>query len=324
MNSPQPVLVGIDVAKDKLDMARSDSDEVLTFPNTQKGVADLVERLTDAGPELIAIEATGGYERLALDAMLDAGLPAALAQPRHVRHMAHALGVLAKTDAIDARVLVEFARHARPRLAEKRSKNRAELEALVTCRAQLVKVRTEQRNRLGQTGSAVARRAIEAVLGSIEKQVGDLERRIAELISSDDDLSGPDRIMRSVPGVGPMLSATLLAGLSELGRLTGAQISALAGVAPFNHDSGRMKGRRSSRGGRPFRRPFIRTVLYMATVASIRCNPVIAAFADRLKSAGKPGKVVIVAAMRKLLTILNAMLRDGLLWNQLKIVQNLA
>jgi len=149
----ESILVGIDVAKDKLDVARSDTDRVITLDNAEEGIAELVALLEELGPSLIVIEATGGYERPALDAMLDAGLPVALAQPAHVRHMAKALGILAKTDAIDARVLVTYARHASPRLAEKRPKNRVELEALVTCRRQLVGVRTEQRNRLGVTRS---------------------------------------------------------------------------------------------------------------------------------------------------------------------------
>ncbi len=313
----EPVFVGIDVAKDKLDLARSDTDEVITIANTAEAIASMIEWLADA--TLIVIEATGGYERTALDAMLDANLPVALAQPAHVRHMAKALGILAKTDAIDARVLIAYARHAQPRLAKKRSKNRVELEALVTCRRQLIKTRTEQRNRLGVTRAASARAAIEAVLATIDEQVAELDEQINHRIASDDDLNGPDQIIRSAPGVGPVLSATLLAGLVELGSLTGKQISALVGVAPFNRDSGRMRGKRAIRGGRPD----IRSTLYMAAVTAIRCNPVIAGFAARLRAAGKPGKVVIVAAMRKLLTILNAMLRERIEWSQLKIVQNL-
>jgi len=316
----ESILVGIDVAKGKLDVARSDTDRIVTLDNSEKGVAELLALLVEFGPSLIVIEATGGYERPALDAMLDAGLPVALAQPAHVRHMAKALGILAKTDAIDARVLVTYARHASPRLAEKRSKNRAELEALVTCRRQLIAVRTEQRNRLGVTRSAPARRAIEAVLDTIERQVDDLDEQIRALIESDDEMNGWDRLIRSVPGIGPIVSATLLAELSELGAVGRVQISALAGVAPFNRDSGGFRGKRSIRGGRPR----VRSALYMAAVTAMRCNPVIRAFAQRLKAAGKPTKVVIVAAMRKLLVILNAMIRDRVEWSQLKIVRNLA
>jgi transposase len=317
--SPQQVLVGIDVAKDKLDIARSDSDGIVTVANSARGVAKLLAMLRGLRPALVVIEATGGYERPALEAMLDADLPVALAQPAHVRHLAKALGILAKTDAIDARVLVAYARHASPRLAEKRSKNRVELEALITCRRQLVAVRTEQRNRLGVTRSAAARRAIQTVLDAVERQIDDLDGQIRSLIDSDDEMGGMDRLIRTVPGLGPIVSATLLAELAELGSIGGAQISALVGVAPFNRDSGRFKGKRAIRGGRPH----VRSALYMAALTAIRFNPVIRQFARRLEEAGKPPKVVIVAAMRKLATILNAMIRDRLEWNQLKIVQNL-
>jgi len=320
-NLPQDeVLVGIDVAKDKLDLARSDTDEIITLANTARGIDKLINLLRDLPLSIIVIEATGGYEQPALQAMLDADLPVALAQPAHVRHMAKALGILAKTDAIDARVLVLYARHASPRLAAKRSKNRVELEALITCRRQLIKVRTEQRNRLGVTRAASARRAIEAVLDAVQEQIDDLDEQIRSLIQSDDDMNGWDKLLQSVPGVGPVLSTTLLAELIELGSVGRTQISALAGVAPFNRDSGRFRGKRAIRGGRPT----VRSALYMATLAAIRCNPIIRVFAERLKATGKPPKVVIVAAMRKLLTILNAMVRDRLEWSQLRIVQNLS
>lgn len=324
MSNEQPprheLLIGIDVAKDKLDLARSDRDEILTVANAQAGIEQLVTQLCQWQPTLIVIEATGGYERAALDAMLEAGLPVALAQPAHVRHLAKALGILAKTDAIDAKVLVTYARHAAPRLAEKRSKNRVELEALVTCRRQLIKSRTEQRNRLGVTRAASARKAIQSVLNAIEQQVKQLDQQIRSLIESDNEMNGWDRLLRTVPGVGLVLSTTLLAELIELGAVGRAQISALVGVAPFNRDSGRFKGKRAIRGGRPE----VRSALYMAALTAIRCNPVIRLFADRLKAAGKPPKVIIVAAMRKLVTILNAMVRDRLEWSQLKIVQQLA
>jgi len=313
----EPRLVGIDVAKAKLDLARSDSPELLRFDNDDHGIAQMVRHLQEVGPTLIVIEATGGYEQPALTAMLDADLPVAVAHPGQVRHLAKALGILAKTDAIDARVLVAFARHAAPRLAEKRSKNRIELEALVTCRRQLIAVRTEQRNRLGVTRAASAITAINAVLSAIDQQIDSLDAQIRTLIQTDKDMSGWDKLLRSVPGVGPVASATLLAELIELGAVGRTQISALVGVAPFNCDSGRSKGKRAIRGGRPT----VRSVLYMATLTAIRSNPVIQRFARRLKAAGKPTKVVIVAAMRKLLTFLNAMIRDGLQWSQLKVVQ---
>lgn len=318
--SPEPVFVGIDVSKNKLDFARSDTGQVVTLDNSKRGIAELVKVLQAAAPSLIVIEATGGYEQPALQALLDADLPVALAQPAHVRHMAKALGILAKTDAIDARVLVTFARNASPRLAEKRSKNSVELEALVTCRRQLVQVRTEQLNRLGSTRAKPARRAVQAVLDAINEQLGELDEQIRAIIETDDDMNRWDRLIRSVPGIGAVVSATLLAELAELGTIGRAPISALVGVAPFNRDSGRWRGKRAIRGGRAS----VRSALYMAAVTAIRCNPVIRTFAQRLKAVGKPNKVVIVAAMRKLITLLNAMIRDGLEWNQLKVVQKIA
>lgn len=318
--SQEPVLVGIDVAKDKLDLARSDSDEIITVANSERGTEKLIKHLREIKPGLIAIEATGGYEQPALMAMLEADLPVALAQPAHVRHMAKALGILAKTDAIDARVLIAYAQHAQPRMAEKRSENRVELEAIITCRRQLIKVRTEQRNRLGVTRSKSARRAIEAVLETIQQQIDELDQQARTLIESDDEMGDWDRIIRSVPGIGAVVSATLLAELIELGAISRQKISALVGVAPFNRDSGRIKGKRAIRGGRPS----VRSALYMAAMTAIRCNPVIRTFAERLQAMGKPVKVVRVAAMRKLLTFLSVMLRDRIEWSQLKVVQNVA
>ena len=312
------LLIGIDVAKDKLDLARSDTDPVHTVANDPAGIARIVKELVAAGPQLIVLEATGGLEQPLLDALLDAGLPVSRVNPAHVRHFAKALGILAKTDAIDAHVLVAFARHAQPRLAAKRSKSRVELDALVTCRRQLTQSRTEQTNRRLTTTSKAALAAIGAVVKTLDKQVDSLDQQIRKLIDSDGDLGGMDKLLQSVPGVGPVLSATLLAEVAELGTTDRRQAAALVGVAPFNRDSGRLKGKRSIRGGRAA----VRCVLYMATVAAIRCNPVIRSFADRLKAAGKTPKIVITACMRKLLALLNAMLRDRLEWSQLKVVQN--
>jgi transposase len=314
----EPVFVGIDVAKDKLDVARSGTSEILTCHNDPAGIRQLLQQLRSHRPALIVIEATGGLEQPALDAMLDAGLPVALVHPGHVRHFAKALGKLAKTDAIDAAVLVQFAQLASPRLAAKRSRNQVELEALITCRRQLVHVRTEQSNRRQQTRSRAAAKSIDAVLKTLQKQIDSLDAQIRKLIDTDDDMGRWDKLLQSVPGVGPTLSATLLAELVELGRLGRRQISALGGVAPFNCDSGRSRGKRAIRGGRAS----VRSVLYMATVAAIRCNPVIRAFAEHLRQAGKLPKVIIVACMRKLLVILNAMLREGIPWNHLKLVKN--
>jgi transposase len=319
------VYVGIDVAKDRLDLARSDSATASAFANDPAGIAQVVALLAAAplGPAAVAVvvvEATGGLERPLLDALLDAGLPAALVHPGRVRQFARGLGILAKTDRLDARVLARFGQLAAPRLAEKRSKNRADLQALVACRRQLAVTRAQQANRLAATTSKAARKAIDKVVDALDRQVASLDKQIRALVDADDDFKHLDGLLQSVPGVGPTLSATLAAELGELGDTDRAQVAALVGVAPVNRDSGKSSGKRAIAGGRTA----VRCVLYMATVAACRCNPVIRAFSDRLRAAGKANKVRIVACMRKLLTLLNAMVREGLTWDQLDVVKKLA
>jgi transposase len=313
-----PVFVGIDVAKDKLDLARSDADAVLTVANDSAGIAQIVATLRGGTVRFIVVEATGGLERSLIDALLDVELPVALVSPSRVRHFAKGIGILAKTDAIDARVLVQFAQRGEPRLLEKRSENRVELEALVTCRRQLIHVRTEQTNRRCTTSSKSALRAIDAVLKTLARQILELDRKIAKLIESDDDLDHYGKLLASVPGVGMVLASTLLAELAELGTVGRRTVCALVGVAPFADDSGPRRGKRVIRGGRAS----VRSVLYMASIAAMRFNPIIRRFAQRLKQTGKLNKVIIVACMRKLLSILNVMIRDGLYWEQLNLVKN--
>jgi transposase len=312
--------VGIDVAKAKLDLGRSDTGEILNVNNGPEGIGRIVDSLRPTPPKMIVVESTGGLERPLLDALLQADLPVALVNPRNVRHFAIGIGIIAKTDPIDARVLVEFARLASPRLAEKRSANQVELDALMTCRRQLVQTRAVQINCRGATASRAAIKTIDAILKALGKQIQKLDEKIRDLIKSDDDFDSTDQLLRSVPGVGDVVSATLLAELRELGSTDHRRVSALVGVAPYNHDSGTMKGQRSIFGGRAS----VRSVLYMATVSAIRCNPVIKAFAQRLEKLGKAKKVLIVACMRKLLGFLNAMIRDQLTWDQLNVVKTLA
>lgn len=312
------LFVGIDVAGDKLDLVRSDSSQTLTVANDDDGIAGIVELLRPLKPAVIVIEATGGLERSLVQALLEAQLPAAVVNPSNVRHLALGLGIIAKNDAIDARVLVEFGRHAAPRLTQKRSKNQTELDALVTCRRQLTAARAQQNNRRGATASKAALRSIDAVLKTLDQQIDKLDRQIRKLIESDDDFRDADRILRSAPGIGAVASSTLIGELNELGRTSRQRISALAGVAPYDNDSGPRKGKRFIRGGRIQ----VRCVLYMATVTAIRCNPVIKTFAARLKAAGKTAKVIIVACMRKFLSLLNAMLRENKTWDQLNVVKN--
>jgi transposase len=317
-----PPYVGIDVAKDKLDVSRSDAADAVvdTFANDAPGIVQIVGRMLTARPAMIVIESTGGLERPLLEALLDAGLPVALVHPGRVRYFAKGLGVLAKTDRIDARVLARFGRLAAPRLSEKRSKTEAELRDLVACRRQLVATRTQQSNRRGAAVSGAARKSIDAVLATLDKQIASLDKQIRALIDADDDFKHLDKLLRSVPGVGPTLAATLAAELPEIGQADRQRVCALVGVAPFADDSGTTRGKRSIRGGRAS----VRNVLYMATLAAIRCNPVIKLFAQRLEVNGKLKKVGIVACIRKLVSLLNAMIRDGLSWHELNVVKKLA
>lgn len=310
--------MGIDVSRDFLDIARSDSPDAWRVTNDPAGIESLARVLSTLHPACIVVESTGGIERPLLAALLDADLPVALVNPARVRHLAIALGFLAKTDVIDAHTLAKFAQLATPRLLEKRSQTHAELDALVTCRRQLVASRTEQTNRLKATLSKTARKALGAVIATLEKQIDHLDAQIRDHIDSDDQWQHLDEIIRSAPGAGGTLSATLLAGLPELGKADHRQLAALVGVAPFNHDSGHHRGKRSIAGGRAD----VRSVLFMSTVAAIRCNPIIKNFAQRLRAAGKLWKVTVVACMRKFLTLLNTMVRENLTWQQLNLVKN--
>jgi transposase len=321
-NPPVPSsFAGIDVAKDKLDLALSERrGEVVTVANDAAGIARIVALLKAASPTCIVIESTGGLETPLVGALLEAQLPVAVVNPGRVRHLATGLGILAKSDPIDAWVLREFARLASPRLTQKRSENQVELDALLTCRRQLIVARTAQGNCRVSTRSASAIKAIDAVLKIMDEQIELLDEKIRKLIDSDDDFKHLDKLLRSVPGVGPVLSSTLMGELSELGGTDRQGISALVGVAPYDHDSGKFRGQRSIGGGRMQ----VRNVLYMNALVAIRFNPVLRTFADRLRKKGKAFKVVIVACMRKLLVLLNAMVRDNLSWNELDVVRNTA
>lgn len=315
--TPRP-FAGIDVSKDFLDSARSDSSKPWRVANDPSGIASLVRQFQSLAPACIVIESTGGLERPLIAALLEANLPVALVNPAKVRHLAKGLGILAKTDAIDARILAIFAEKAAPRLLEKRPEIQAELDALVTCRRQLIKTRTEQSNRQSTTLSKIASKALQAVLNTLDKQIAKLDKQIRDHIDSNDQWKHVDALIKSAPGAGDVLASTLVANLPELGQTEPRQLTALVGVAPFNNDSGRFKGLRTIQGGRVD----VRSVLYMATLAAMRCNPVIKNFGDRLIKAGKKRKVAIVACMRKFLILLNTMVRENLTWPQLNVVKN--
>lgn len=303
--------VGIDIAKHSLDVhCRPDSRELSTS-NDPQGFKEVVEFLPAPRTCLVVIEATGGYQRSLVEALLQAGHYVAVVNPRQVYHFARGLGVLAKTDAIDAAVLSRYAEGARPRTTSITPENQAQIVELVTRRRQLIDLRTAETNRLETLRLKSVRRSVEQVLNVLQKQISAIEKEIASLLKSDDDWNDKAQLLLSVPGVGPTTVASLLADLPELGQLNRQEIAALAGLAPFNRDSGRFRGKRSIWGGRKT----VRRTLYMATLTAMRCNHVIKTFAERLRAEGKPYKVVATACMRKLLVILNTMVKNNTHWN---------
>jgi transposase len=312
MGSTPSYFVGIDVAKATLDVVVRPTGEYFQVPNSPEGHRQLVDRLKDLPVAAIVLEATGGYERPAAAALLDAQLPACVVNPRQARDLAKGLGQLAKTDRIDAGVLAYCAEHCPVRPAIKTPEKQAELEALVVRRRQLVASRAMEQTRLEHATHPRMRRDVTESLAFLEKHIAKIEKSIAELINSDDYWSGLATRLQSVPGIGAVTAATLLAELPELGQLNRQEIAALAGVAPYHHDSGTRKGKRSIYGGRST----LRNALYMAVLTARTWNDKIRHFHDRLIAAGKPFKVAQVACIRKLLTILNQIAKTGLAWNQ--------
>jgi transposase len=306
------VWIGIDVAKDTLDAAWSTTTgtERSSSENGKSGHNELVKKLPPPAGARVVVEATGGYERTLVTALIEAGYRVAVVNPRQVRDFAKALGILAKTDRIDALVLARFGEQVQPRLLEEDPADRAELMQLVTRRRQLIDLRTMESNRLTQSTARAAQKSIRHVLKLLEKEIDQLESEIARLLGSDDDWRAKIELLSSVPGVAKVTSATLVAEVPELGRLNRQAIAALVGLAPFNDDSGRHRGVRRIAGGRAA----VRHVLYMAALSARRCNPVIHAFAQRLAAQGKKPKVIIAACMRKLLVILNTMLKNNTPW----------
>jgi transposase len=311
VESAEDVFVGIDVSKAKLDVHTLPSEEAWSTTNDDESVRNLVGRIAALQPTLIVLEATGGLERRVLAALLAARLPAVAVNPRQVRDFAKATGQLAKTDALDGGVLALFAQRIRPQVRPAPDEQTQELEALIARRRQVVDMITAEKNRL--SASPPSKRVLMAIRRTIawlEKQLEDVDDDIDKSVRSSSAWKEKDDLLRTVPGVGKVLARTLLAQAPELGTLDRKQIAALIGLAPLNRDSGTMRGRRMIWGGRSQ----IRSVLYMSTLAAVRFNPVIAAFHARLVAAGKPRMVAITACMRKLLTILNAMLRTNSRW----------
>ena len=304
--------VGIDVSKAVLDVAVAPTGDAWSVANSTEGIAQLVGRLREVSPKLIVLEASGGLERRAIAALAGAGLPVVAVNPRQVRDFAKATGRLAKTDAIDAAVLALFADRIRPEIRPLRDEQTQELEALVIRRRQVVDMITAEKNRLAAAPpSKRVRTAIDRTIKWLQKQLEEIDSDLDSAVKGSPAWRENEDFLRSAKGVGKVLSRTLLSMLPELGTLGKKQISALVGVAPLNRDSGTHRGRRSIWGGRAH----VRAVLYMSALAAVRFNPVIRAFHQRLIAAGKLPKVALVACMRKLLTILNAMIRNRTRWS---------
>jgi transposase len=305
--------VGVDVAKAELVVAARPSDERWSVANDERGARTLAERLKRDAPALVVLEATGGYELAAVAALAAAGLPVVVANPRQVRDFARATGQLAKTDRIDAGVLALFAERVRPEVRPLPNEEAQELDAVLTRRRQLLEMLTAERNRLGQVagrGRRPVKKSLKAHIAFLERELRVADTDLGAMVRASPAWREKDDLLRSVPGVGPVLSLTLLAELPELGRLSRREVAKLAGVAPLARDSGTLRGHRYVHGGRAS----VRAVLYMAALVATRRNPVIRAFYERLLAAGKPKKLALVACMRKLLTILNAMARSGVRW----------
>jgi transposase len=306
---PSQIFVGIDVAKAQLDIALRPTGERWALTNDDAGIAVLVPRLQAIAPQLIVLEATGSYQRAVVAALAAAGLPVAVVNPRQARDFAKATGQLAKTDALDARALAHFAEAVRPMPRPLPDTQADELRALLARRRQLVTMRTAEQNRLG---SAPPR-----LQPDMQAHITWLNTRLTTL---DDDLdttlrASPvwrerEELLRSVPGIGPVCARTLLLDLPELGTLNRQRLAALVGVAPLNRDSGTLRGSRTTWGGRAH----VRATLYMSTLVAVRYNPVFKAFYERLRAAGKAAKLALTACMRKLLTILNAMVKHHAPW----------
>ena len=307
------MLIGIDVAKAELVVAARPSGERWTVANDERGIRTLVDRLTGQPPELIVLEATGGYELLCVAALVAAALPVVVANPRQVRDFAKATGQLAKTDRIDADILALFADRVRPTVRVLPDADAQELEALLARRRQLLEMLGAEKNRLGQVfgrGKRPVKKSLKTHIAFLERELRIADTDLGALVRESPAWRERDELLQSVPGVGPVLSLTLLADLPELGRLSRREIAKLVGVAPLSRDSGTFRGRRFVQGGRAS----VRAVLYMGALVATKRNAVIGAFYQRLLAAGKPKKLALVACMRKLLTILNTMARTQQRW----------
>jgi len=302
-----PRFVGIDVGKDSLSLHLLPEQRGFTSATTPHDLAAMARRLAALRPTLIVMEASGGYESLPAAALAEAGLPIAIVNPRQTRAFARAIGQLAKTDAIDAALLARFAERIRPATTSLPDADSRRLAALMARRSQLVALQTAEQQRHDRAEDAEARRSCQTLLRSLAAEIARIEKLLGKLIAASPVFQAKQNLLTSIPGIGDVVARTFLAELPELGRLDRHQVAALAGVAPINRDSGRQRGTRHIQGGRSQ----VRAPLFMAALAAIRHNPRIKAFHQRLIAAGKNPRLVIVAVMRKLVVIANAVLRDN-------------
>ncbi|MCF7811715.1 IS110 family transposase [bacterium] len=306
-----PVYVGIDVSAEQLAVHIIPDEKSFMIDTDPESLNKLAKKLVKIEPQTVILEATGGVERNTVSVLMHYDLPVVVINPRQVHDFARAKGLLAKNDSIDARVLAEFAEAVKPEIRKLPDQEQQNLNELLNRRQQLMNMRTTEINRSRRVASGTVKSSCKEHIAWLEKQISDLDDQLDKLIQSSHAWSTKDNLLRSVPGVGDNLSRTLLAALPELGKLNRRQIASLAGVAPFCRDSGKMKGKRSIWGGRA---P-VRKALYMSVISAIRCNPPIKTFYQRLRDSGKPPKVALVASMRKLLTIINIMIKNNETWN---------
>jgi len=309
-NLLEEIWIGIDVSKTQLDVAVGQNGETWSSGNDSQGVAKTVEHCRQLQARLVVVESTGGLEKQLVAELYLAQVPVALVNPMRVREFAKSAGLLAKTDKLDARLLARFAKAVQPAPTCLPSQDEQVLSAMISRRRQLIDMRTAETNRL-PTAHISMRPSIEHLLAYLNQEITDLEAQIEQFIQTHAEFKAKDELLRSVPGIGPVTAAIMISDLPELGKLDRRRIAALVGVAPFSDDSGFRKGKRRIKGGRPA----LRTVLYMATISASRFNPIIREFYDHLLKMGKLKKVALVACMRKLLTFLNAMIRDLKPWN---------
>lgn len=309
---PPPAVdfVGIDVSKDSLEVAFHSSSRSFQILNEETALTALAQELKQIPLKRIVLEATGGLETMAASILAAQGLPVVVINPRQAREFAKATGKLAKTDTIDAKLLAHFAQAFCPQIRALKDEQQQDLQALLTRRHQLVDMLTAEKNRLTRASKKIQKKIQEHILW-LEKRLEEIQKELSDFIQASPVWKEKEDLLQSVPGIGPITSLTLLSELPELGELNRKQIAALAGLAPFNRDSGLFKGTRSVWGGRAR----LRATLYMAVVAAIRSNPVLKPFYERLKKAGKKPKVALVACMRKLLVILNTMIKSKQTWN---------